>query len=128
MPSLPSSINSSASIPSEHAEQVGFVQWFRSKWPRVLIFAIPNGGKRNITTAKLLVKEGVVAGIPDLFIPAWGIWIEMKRQKGGRLSQDQEAMIAHLEQIGHRVIVGFGALDASDKLVRLLKMDDVNNI
>ena len=111
------------SLPSEHAEQVGFVRWFRTKWPRVLIFAIPNGGKRNITTAKLLVKEGVVAGVPDLFIPAWGIWVEMKRQKGGRLSPDQEGMIAYLESIGHRVVVGFGALDASEKLLRLLNMD-----
>lgn len=111
------------SLPSEHAEQVGFVRWFRTKWPRVLIFAIPNGGKRNITTAKLLVKEGVVAGVPDLFIPAWGIWVEMKRQKGGRLSPDQEGMIAYLESIGHRVVVGFGALDASDKLLKLLNMD-----
>lgn len=116
-PSLPSN------TPSEHAEQVGFVRWFRTKWPRVVIFAIPNGGKRNITTAKLLVKEGVVAGVPDLFIPAWGIWVEMKRQKGGRLSPDQEGMIAYLESIGHRVVVGFGALDASDKLLQMLKMD-----
>jgi hypothetical protein len=99
------------------------VRWFRTKWPRVLIFAIPNGGKRNITTAKLLVKEGVVAGVPDLFIPAWGIWVEMKRQKGGRLSADQEAMINYLESVGHHVVVGLGALDASEKLVRLLKMD-----
>jgi hypothetical protein len=89
----------------------------------VLIFAIPNGGKRNITTAKLLVKEGVVAGVPDLFIPAWGIWVEMKRQKGGRLSADQEGMINYLESVGHHVVVGLGALDASEKLVRLLKMD-----
>ena len=111
------------SLPSEHAEQVGFVRWFRAKWPRVMIFAIPNGGKRNITTAKLLVKEGVVAGIPDLFIPAWGIWVEMKRQKGGRLSPDQEAMITYLESIGHRVVVGLGALDASDKLLRVLNMN-----
>lgn len=111
------------SLPSEHAEQVGFVQWFRAKWPRVVIFAIPNGGKRNITTAKMLVKEGVVAGVPDLFIPAWGIWVEMKRQKGGRLSPDQSEMISYLESIGHRVVVGFGALDASDKLLQLLKMD-----
>lgn len=117
--SLPSN---APSLPSEHAEQVGFVRWFRAKWPRVLIFAIPNGGKRNITTAKLLVKEGVVAGVPDLFIPAWGIWVEMKRQKGGRLSPDQESMIAYLESIGHRVVVGFGALDASDKLLRLLNI------
>jgi hypothetical protein len=109
-------------VPSEHQEQAGFVQWFRAKWPRVLIFAIPNGGKRNISTARNLKLEGVVPGVPDLFIPAWSIWIEMKRQKGGRLSPDQEDVIAYLEASGHRVIVGYGATDASDKLLALLKM------
>lgn len=110
------------SLPSEHEEQAGFVQWFRAKWPRVLIFAIPNGGKRNISTAKKLKAEGVVPGVPDLFIPAWGIWIEMKRQKGGRTSSDQDGMISYLESIGHHVIVGYGATDASDKLLSLLNM------
>jgi hypothetical protein len=87
-----------------------------------LIFAIPNGGKRNISTAKKLKAEGVVPGVPDLFIPAWGIWIEMKRQKGGRTSSDQDGMISYLESIGHHVIVGYGATDASDKLLSLLNM------
>ena len=111
------------SLPSEHDEQAGFVQWFRAKWPRVLIFAIPNGGKRSIVTAKRLRREGVTPGVPDLYIPAWGIWIEMKRQKGSRTSPDQDAMIQYLEEIGHTVIVGYGAMDASDKLLRVLKLD-----
>lgn len=110
------------SLPSEHDEQTGFVQWFRAKWPRVLIFAIPNGGKRDIKTAKKLQREGVIPGIPDLHIPAWGIWVEMKRQKGGRTSPDQDVMIEYLEQIGHTVIVGYGAMDASDKLLRVLNL------
>ena len=108
------------SLPSEHQEQAGFVQWFRARWPRVLIFAIPNGGKRNLSTARNLKMEGVVPGVPDLYIPAWGIWVEMKRQKGGRLSPDQEEMINYLESIGHDVIVGYGAADTSEKLLSLL--------
>lgn len=92
-----------------------------------MIFAIPNGGKRDIKTAKRLHREGVTPGIPDLYIPAWGIWIEMKRQQGGRTSPDQDAMIEHLEGVGHRVIVGHGARDASDKLLRLIKMDGATN-
>ena len=110
------------SLPSEHDEQAGFVEWFRARWPRVLIFAIPNGGKRSIVTAKRLRREGVTPGVPDLYIPAWGIWIEMKRQKGGRTSPDQDGMISYLENVGHRVIVGYGATDASDKLLSLLNI------
>ena len=39
---------------SEHSEQVGFVNWFRAKYPHTLIFAIPNGEKRTISVATRL--------------------------------------------------------------------------
>lgn len=107
--------------PSEHEEQAGFVSWFRGRFPGVLIFAIPNGEHRAISVAKRLKAEGVVAGVPDLHVPEWGLWIEMKRQKGGRLSADQTDMIRRLENIGHSVIVGKGARDASAKVLTFLK-------
>lgn len=106
---------------SEHTEQVGVVNWFRSTFPGVLIYAIPNGGHRAISVGKELKDEGVVAGIPDLHIPAWGVWVEMKRAKGGRLSPEQVAQINYLESIGQTVIVGHGARDASVKLLSLLR-------
>jgi len=103
--------------PSEHEEQVGFINWFRSKYPDVLIFAIPNGEKRAISVAKRLKAEGVVRGIPDLFIPQWTLWVEMKRVSGGRLSPEQKSMIIYLESVGQTVIIGKGATDASKKIM-----------
>jgi|TARA_B110000285_G_C14564594_1_gene355063 hypothetical protein len=82
-----------------------------------LIFAIPNGEKRAISVAKRLKMEGVVRGIPDLFVPAWTLWIEMKRVSGGRLSTEQRQMIKYLEGIGHTVIIGKGAGDASKQIL-----------
>ena len=110
-------ISVSRKYPSEHDEQVGFVNWFRTKFPKVLIFAIPNGGKRLIGAGKKFKAEGVVAGIPDLFIPAWDVWVEMKRESGGRLSPDQREMIKYLESEGYHVIVGKGARDASKQIM-----------
>ena len=110
-------ISASKISPSEHSEQVGFINWFRAKYPQVLIFAIPNGEKRSISVAKRLKMEGVVRGVPDLYVPAWNLWIEMKRVSGGRLSTDQRQMISYLENIGHKVIVGKGAGDASKKVL-----------
>ena len=107
--------------PSEHSEQVGFINWFRSQYPEILIFAIPNGEKRAISVAKRLKMEGVVRGVPDLFIPAWNLWIEMKRVSGGRLSTDQKQMISYLENIGHTVIVGKGATDASQHIRKFME-------
>ena len=107
--------------PSEHDEQVGFVNWFRGEFPGVLIFAIPNGGRRSISVAKGLKAEGVTRGIPDLFVPAWGLWIEMKRVKGGSLSPDQKKIIKYLDGAGHKCIVGRGATDASRQVLEFRK-------
>ncbi len=114
-------MNTRANLPSESEEQEGFVNWFRAKFPGALIFAIPNGGHRAISTAKRLKAEGVVSGIPDLHVPAWRLWVEMKRVKGGKLSAEQVDMIGHLEGLGHTVIVGKGAQDASAQIVEWIK-------
>lgn len=103
--------------PSEHQEQVGFVNWFRLQFPGVLIFAVPNGERRALSVAKRLKAEGAVRGIPDLFIPAWTMWVEMKRERGGRLSPEQKETIEYLRGIGHAVIVGKGAQDASRQIM-----------
>lgn len=96
------------SLPSEHAEQVTFVAQFERAYPGTRIFAIPNGGLRNMTTAKKLKAEGVRPGVPDLFVPAWRLWIEMKRTKGHRVSPEQKDWINYLEGVGYRVLVGYG--------------------
>lgn len=101
---------------SESDEQIGFIQWFEASFHGVWIFHIPNGGHRSISVAKKLKSEGVKPGVPDLYIPAWKIWIEMKRASGGRLSKDQRDWIEYLEGIGDTVIVANGARDASAKL------------
>ena len=106
---------------SEHSEQVGFVNWFRAKYPDTLIFAIPNGEKRSISVATRLKAEGVTRGIPDLYIPSCNLWVEMKRATGGRLSPDQKKVIEYLRSVGHTVIVGKGASDASKQVLEFLE-------
>jgi hypothetical protein len=99
-------------VPTEHHEQAMTVQWFRRAWPEVIIFAIPNGGARDIRTATKLKIEGVVRGVPDLFIPAWRLWVEMKRTKGGSVSPEQKSFIKYLESVNYAVIVATGAENA----------------
>jgi hypothetical protein len=103
-------------IPTEHEEQRELVRWFRQTWPGVRIFAIPNGGARSPATAGRLKAEGVSSGVPDLFIPAWGLWVEMKRTKGGSVSAEQKDWIAYLESVRFWCIVGKGADDAKSKI------------
>lgn len=101
-------------IPTEHQEQAALVSWFRRSFPGVRILAIPNGGVRNKATAARLKSEGVSAGVPDLFIPAWRLWIEMKRTKGGATSPAQKGWIEYLRGVGYSVEVCRGAAEAMD--------------
>jgi hypothetical protein len=101
---------------TEHEEQRELVRWFRQTYPGTLIFAIPNGGARNIATAARLKAEGVVKGVPDLFVPSWELWIEMKRVKGSAVSPEQETMHAYLRGVGYRVLVAKGFEDAKQQI------------
>ena len=105
--------------PTEDQEQMLFVQWFRRTYPDVRIFAIPNGGHRHIAVAAKMKATGQVRGVPDLYIPEWAMWIEMKRQKGGSVSIEQKDWHQYLISIGHTVIVAKGFEDAVSKLQRL---------
>ena len=104
-------------IPSEHQEQSRFVMWFRRTYKNVRIFAIPNGGARSKATAAKLKVEGVMPGVPDLYVPAWNLWIEMKRVKGGSLSKAQKDWIEYLGGIGQTVLVCKGFDDAVDQVI-----------
>ena len=99
-------------IPTEHEEQRTFVQWFRRKFPDVRIMAIPNGGARSPSVACRLKAEGVARGVPDLFIPAWRVWIEMKRINGGRVSPEQQSWKSYLEKEGYTVLICAGCEQA----------------
>lgn len=99
-------------IPTEHEEQREVVRWFRQTYKGVRIFAIPNGGARSPATAGRLKAEGVSSGVPDLCIPAWKLWVEMKRTKGGTVSAEQKDWIKYLEDVGYCAKVCKGAEDA----------------
>ncbi len=103
-------------VPTEHEEQRAFVAWFRKTFPTTRIFAIPNGGKRPKLTAARLKAEGATRGVPDLFVPEWAMWIEMKRQKGGVVSPEQKDWHEYLGQFD-TVFVARGCEDAKKQVI-----------
>jgi hypothetical protein len=68
-----------------------------------------------------LKAEGVQAGVPDLFVSEWLLWVEMKREAGGVVSPVQKEWIEYLEGIGHRVIIGHGFEDAKRQIESVKK-------
>jgi len=115
---------------SESTEQIIFLARIRQFHRGVTAFAIPNGGKRDPKEAARLKKEGVLAGVPDVFVAAprgiWhGLFVEMKRQTGGRLSESQKSIKAELEAQGYKVVVAKGAEEAYNSFISYMETDYV---
>lgn len=104
-------------IPLEHDEQRAFVKWFRTQYPTVLIFAVPNAAMRDYKLAAYLRSEGMTAGVPDLHIPEWKTVIEMKRLKGSATSTEQHWFATYYKRIGWTHFFAYGFDDARNKIL-----------
>ena len=123
-------------MPTEAQEQERIFEWaawMQTAHPELrLMHHIPNGGYRNPREAARLQREGVRPGIPDIFLPCargghHGLYIELKRRDGGRLSEKQGTMIAALREEGYRVEVCHGADEAIRVIAEYLKAKSWND-
>lgn len=112
---------------SQHQQSlITWTHWNVAMYPELaLLYAIPNGGARNKITGAKLKAEGVKPGIPDLHLPVsrggyLTLYIEMKRPKSGRTSEEQDDVIPLLRNEGHRVEVCIGWEAARDVLIDYL--------
>lgn len=83
--------------------------------------AIPNGFNKSPASAAKAKREGLRAGVPDLFLAmpkithlgvSCGLWVEMKRVKGGVQSPAQKEYAKLLESVGYTVRLAKGADEA----------------
>lgn len=116
-------------VPSESIEQICLFRWAdytRGQYPELdLMHHIPNGGKRNITTAKRLKLEGVKPGVPDICLPVarkgyHGLYIELKKQKGNTTTENQDKWIEDLKKEGYYAVVCKGWQEASKTILNYL--------
>ncbi|MEZ5651853.1 MAG: hypothetical protein R3E87_15050 [Burkholderiaceae bacterium] len=94
-------------------------------WPALRwLVAIPNGGKRDRVTAKMMVAEGATAGVADLLWPLRrgphaGIAIELKKLDGGDgLTGDQLDYLKFMHGEGWAAYCCHGSARAIDLLVQ----------
>lgn len=101
-------------IATEAQEQTALFRWAamaKGRYPELeLMYAVPNGGSRNPIEGRHLKEQGVRAGVPDICLPVpamsyTALYIEMKRTKGGRLSNEQRWYLAMLQKYGAKAIV-----------------------
>lgn len=122
-------------VPTEHDEQTALVRWATlNEWhePRLaMLFAVPNGGMRTKATAGKLRGEGVRAGVPDLMLAEpgangeHGLFIELKRLRGGSVSDAQRMMLAKLRKAGYVAVVCRGWVEAARAIAAYLGRDDL---
>lgn len=104
-----------APAPLEAQDQAALIDHLeRRAHPGVWWCAVPNGGSRNVIEAARLKGQGVVAGAPDLVVCIDGrmIGLEMKRAKGGRLSEAQLLQKERIERAGGLWFVAHGLDEA----------------
>ena len=89
------------------------------------MYHVPNGGKRDATTAVALKRQGVKAGVPDIMLPAaragyHGLYIELKRQRGGRTSDNQSEWLDALSAQGYKAALCYGWEQAAGTIIEYL--------
>ena len=96
---------------SESQIQHGCITWFRAQYPTLsrLVFAVPNGGKRDRRTGAQMKYEGCMRGVADLIllVPMKGyasLCIEMKTPKG-KQSEEQIIWQALAEKARNKYVV-----------------------
>ena len=117
-------------IQHEAIEQEKLFRWIafiKNEYPEAgLLFHIPNGGSRNKIEAANLKRQGVRAGVPDLFLPTarggfHGLFIEMKFGKN-KPTQKQKEWLKELDAQGYAVCVCHGFNEAKDKILKYLNL------
>lgn len=98
------------------------IEMAASRWPELRwAYAVPNGGHRNVIVARKLKAEGVRRGVPDVVVPIVieragrlvpGMYVELKRVRGGRVSPEQAAYREFLVSQGYEVVIARGANEA----------------
>lgn len=87
---------------------------FRYIFSKSLIFAVPNGGRRNVIEATNLKRSGVLAGVSDLIVLHKGkcYFFEVKQPKGKQTDNQKEFETRVNEQgFEYHVIFSFTDLE-----------------
>lgn len=120
--------NKKEPIPTEFKEQCDFVAWFKKTYPGVVIMSIRNHGYRKNKEKTDQMLEGLHPGAADLFIPAFMLWIEMKRSDGGSGQSDvQKKFESYVKEYGYEYLLCSGAEEAKNKMIAFNSYGNVLN-
>jgi hypothetical protein len=128
---------------TEHQEQALLFSWaamYERQYPALkLMYSVPNGAFmggdspqakiRGIQRFNKLKKEGLKQGMPDICLPCarqgyHGLYIELKRIKGGTVSHEQKEWLAALNSEGYKAVVCRGFDEAREVIEEYLSIGE----
>lgn len=123
-----------ASHGSEDSHQKAIMQWVAynlNKYPELKwLHHSPNGGSRDKREGAKFKAMGVKRGFPDLILLVprgkyYGLMIELKKLKGGVVSDEQDEWKNYLNSAGYYASVCRGWQEAIAVIETYLKMEKV---
>ena len=111
-------------LESAHQQQV--IEWARmasrsAKYPMLnMLHCSLNGVKLSKSQAGIAKAQGMLSGVPDLFLPVpvgkyHGLYIEMKHGKN-TLTDNQERFLQNAANVGYAVAVCYSAQEAIKRI------------
>ena len=113
-------------LEAEHQKTV--VEWAKwaykanpTRYPNLdLLHCSLNGVKLTKTQSGIAKGQGMLSGVPDLFLPVprqnyHGLYIEMKSEKG-RVTDNQEWFLSKTEGLGYKTVVCYSAKEAIETI------------
>jgi VRR-NUC domain len=109
----------------EHYDQIRLSTWLKNRG--IKHHANANGAKRTTMAGKKLVAMGMSKGFPDIEIPyrsgSYGcLYIEMKKEEGGKLSPEQIEWLEFLRSQGHYADYAEGFEEAKEIVLHYLSL------
>jgi len=93
-------------------------RWLETgKYPMLnMLHCSLNGVKLSKSQAKIAKGQGMLSGVPDLFLPVpkngfHGLFIEMKSDKG-RVTENQHWFLTNAESLSYKTVICYSAKEA----------------
>lgn len=116
-------------VPTESQEQIDLFKWAAYEsgaHPELsMLYHIPNERKCTPQQGARMKAEGRKSGVPDICLPVakggyHGLYIELKRTRGGAVTEAQRGWLKALERCGYRAEVCRGCEEAKKTILEYL--------
>ena len=91
--------------------QTAVMTWWNYQYPEFagLLFAVPNGGRRDAREGARFKAQGVTAGVADLIllVPRPHILLLELKVRGGKVSDAQKSWLAKAAAQGHAIVIAY---------------------